>query len=125
MLYARALAEAQERGYAEADPGLDVEGLDSAHKLAVLARLAFADRLFGARAHGGEHAPVLGDPFAVDDVTVPGNDPGPLVGSGEDPVDCRQHPVQAPAGPPVDERRRSHLDGRCHNRRTWFDVEYR
>jgi homoserine dehydrogenase len=41
MLYARALAEAQERGYAEADPRLDVEGLDSAHKLAVLARLAF------------------------------------------------------------------------------------
>jgi homoserine dehydrogenase len=41
MLYGRALAEAQERGYAEADPRLDVEGLDSAHKLAVLARLAF------------------------------------------------------------------------------------
>ena len=41
MLYNRALTEAQERGYAEADPRLDVEGLDSAHKLAVLARLAF------------------------------------------------------------------------------------
>jgi len=41
MLYGRAIAEAQERGYAEADPRLDVEGLDSAHKLAVLARLAF------------------------------------------------------------------------------------
>jgi len=39
--YAAALAEAQQRGYAEADPRLDVEGLDSAHKLAVLARLAF------------------------------------------------------------------------------------
>ena len=39
--YADALAEAQERGYAEADPRLDVEGADSAHKLAVLARLAF------------------------------------------------------------------------------------
>jgi len=39
--YEQALAEAQEAGYAEADPALDVEGLDSAHKLAVLARLAF------------------------------------------------------------------------------------
>lgn len=39
--YEQALAEAQGLGYAEADPLLDVEGLDSAHKLAVLARLAF------------------------------------------------------------------------------------
>ncbi len=39
--YAQALAEAQRAGYAEADPTLDVEGADSAHKLAVLARLAF------------------------------------------------------------------------------------
>jgi homoserine dehydrogenase len=39
--YEDALAEAQRLGYAEADPRLDVEGLDSAHKLAVLARLAF------------------------------------------------------------------------------------
>ena len=36
-----ALKEAQARGYAEADPRLDVEGIDSAHKLAVLSRLAF------------------------------------------------------------------------------------
>ncbi len=41
IAYDRALAEAQQAGYAEADPALDVEGLDSAHKLAVLARLAF------------------------------------------------------------------------------------
>jgi homoserine dehydrogenase len=39
--YEDALAEAQEKGYAEADPALDVEGHDSAHKLAVLARMAF------------------------------------------------------------------------------------
>ncbi|HZR47422.1 MAG TPA: homoserine dehydrogenase [Candidatus Manganitrophaceae bacterium] len=35
------LAEAQRLGYAEADPTLDVEGADSAHKLAVLTNLAF------------------------------------------------------------------------------------
>jgi homoserine dehydrogenase len=35
-----ALAEAQARGYAEADPTLDVEGLDTAHKIAILSALA-------------------------------------------------------------------------------------
>jgi homoserine dehydrogenase len=35
------LKEAQEKGYAEADPGLDVDGHDAAHKLAVLMMLCF------------------------------------------------------------------------------------
>lgn len=35
------LKEAQEKGYAEADPTFDVEGIDAAHKLALLAALAF------------------------------------------------------------------------------------
>ncbi len=35
------LAEAQKRGYAEADPSLDVDGIDTAHKLALLTSLAF------------------------------------------------------------------------------------
>jgi homoserine dehydrogenase len=39
--YAQALHEAQQRGLAEADPTLDVNGADSAHKLAILAQLAF------------------------------------------------------------------------------------
>ncbi|MBS3734179.1 MAG: homoserine dehydrogenase [Phycisphaerae bacterium] len=39
--YADALAEAQRDGLAEADPTLDVSGTDSAHKLAILASLAF------------------------------------------------------------------------------------
>jgi len=39
--YAEALAEAQRLGYAEADPTLDVDGTDSAHKLAILAQIAF------------------------------------------------------------------------------------
>ena len=39
--YAEALAKAQELGYAEADPTLDVDGTDTAHKLAVLAQIAF------------------------------------------------------------------------------------
>jgi homoserine dehydrogenase len=36
-----ALADAQENGFAEADPTLDVEGLDTAHKLAILTSLAY------------------------------------------------------------------------------------
>jgi len=36
-----ALAQAQEKGYAEADPTLDVSGGDSAHKLAILGSIAF------------------------------------------------------------------------------------
>lgn len=36
-----ALAQAQAKGYAEADPALDIEGLDAAHKLILLIRLAY------------------------------------------------------------------------------------
>jgi len=36
-----ALADAQARGYAEADPTFDIEGVDAAHKLTILAALAF------------------------------------------------------------------------------------
>lgn len=36
-----ALREAQQLGYAEADPTLDIEGIDSAHKITILASLAY------------------------------------------------------------------------------------
>jgi homoserine dehydrogenase len=39
--FGRVLAEAQAKGYAEADPTFDVEGIDSAHKLQILATIAF------------------------------------------------------------------------------------
>ncbi len=38
--FADALCEAQEKGYAEKDPTLDIEGMDSAHKLVILSMLA-------------------------------------------------------------------------------------
>ena len=41
LSYETALAKAQEHGFAEADPTLDVNGTDTAHKLAILAQLAF------------------------------------------------------------------------------------
>ncbi len=40
MDFAGALREAQARGFAEADPTLDINGVDAAHKLAILASLA-------------------------------------------------------------------------------------
>ena len=39
--FAEVLAEAQKLGYAEADPSFDIDGVDAAHKLAILASLAF------------------------------------------------------------------------------------
>ncbi len=39
--FADVLKEAQDLGYAEADPTFDIEGVDAAHKLAILASIAF------------------------------------------------------------------------------------
>lgn len=39
--FAEILAEAQEYGYAEADPSFDIDGIDAAHKLAILTSLTF------------------------------------------------------------------------------------
>ncbi|MSR77795.1 MAG: homoserine dehydrogenase [Candidatus Omnitrophica bacterium] len=43
--FKEALAEAQQKGYAEADPALDIEGVDAAHKLAILVRFGFGGRV--------------------------------------------------------------------------------
>ena len=41
LAFDAALADAQARGYAEADPTFDIEGVDAAHKLTILSALAF------------------------------------------------------------------------------------
>ena len=43
--FASALSQAQQLGYAEADPRNDIEGIDSAYKLAILASLAFQSQI--------------------------------------------------------------------------------
>ena len=43
--FAEALKEAQDLGYAEADPALDVNGGDAAHKLAILSSIAFSHQI--------------------------------------------------------------------------------
>lgn len=48
------LREAQALGYAEADPGFDIDGVDAAHKLSILAAIAFGTQpaFGGVAAHG-------------------------------------------------------------------------
>jgi homoserine dehydrogenase len=49
--FAEVLEEAQRLGYAEADPSFDVDGIDAAHKLAILASVAFGTRVDFAAIH--------------------------------------------------------------------------
>ena len=49
--FAEVLADAQKLGYAEADPAFDVDGIDAAHKLAILAALAFGRPVDFAAVH--------------------------------------------------------------------------
>jgi homoserine dehydrogenase len=49
--FATVLAEAQAKGYAEADPTFDIEGVDAAHKLTILSALAFGIPMQFAKAY--------------------------------------------------------------------------
>jgi homoserine dehydrogenase len=49
--FAEVLAEAQKLGYAEADPSFDVDGIDAAHKLAILTSVAFGCEINFAGVH--------------------------------------------------------------------------
>jgi len=60
-----ALQEAQEKGFAEADPTFDIEGIDSAHKIAILTRLAY------------------GTPINFDDINIQG-----ISGITSDDIEC-------------------------------------
>ena len=66
--FAEVLAEAQKLGYAEADPSFDVDGIDAAHKLAILAALAFGRPVeFGAvHVEGIRHISALDIAFATE-----------------------------------------------------------
>ncbi|MBW8297609.1 homoserine dehydrogenase [Sphingopyxis sp.] len=60
--FADALAAAQAEGYAEADPTFDVDGIDAAHKLSILAALCFGTRLdIGAVAADGIRGLIAAD----------------------------------------------------------------
>ncbi|HVA12989.1 MAG TPA: homoserine dehydrogenase [Stellaceae bacterium] len=62
------LTEAQSLGYAEADPSFDIDGIDTAHKLALLAAVAFGSEVDFAGVHveGIRHITALDIAFAQD-----------------------------------------------------------
>ncbi|MBI1774244.1 MAG: homoserine dehydrogenase [Proteobacteria bacterium] len=62
------LAEAQRLGYAEADPSFDIDGVDTAHKLAILTSLAFGCEVDFAHVHveGIRHVSALDIEYATE-----------------------------------------------------------
>ncbi|WP_374450321.1 homoserine dehydrogenase [Stella sp.] len=64
--FAEVLAEAQRLGYAEADPSFDIDGIDTAHKLAVLTATAFGTEVDFAGVHveGIRHVSALDIAYA-------------------------------------------------------------
>ena len=73
--FGAALKEAQDKGYAEADPTLDVNGGDAAHKLTILATLAF-----GAKVHPSQVSMEGIDSVAAIDMEMAGRFGKGLVG---------------------------------------------
>ena len=57
--FAEVLAEAQKLGYAEADPSFDIDGVDAAHKLAILASVGFGRPVDLAGVYTEGHPPRL------------------------------------------------------------------
>jgi homoserine dehydrogenase len=66
--FAAVLKEAQSLGYAEADPSFDIDGVDAAHKLALLAAVAFGSQVnfAGVYVEGIRHITALDIVFAQD-----------------------------------------------------------
>jgi homoserine dehydrogenase len=66
--FADVLGEAQRLGYAEADPSFDIDGVDAAHKLALLAAVAFGTEVdfAGVQVEGIRHVSALDIEFAAE-----------------------------------------------------------
>ncbi|HKF71752.1 MAG TPA: homoserine dehydrogenase, partial [Stellaceae bacterium] len=66
--FAEVLAEAQRLGYAEADPSFDIDGVDAAHKLAILTSVAFGTEVDFAGVHveGIRHVSALDIEYAAE-----------------------------------------------------------
>jgi homoserine dehydrogenase len=97
MEFGAALREAQEQGFAEADPRNDIEGIDAAYKLAILASLAFHARVHPDNVYNEgishlspsdfRYARELG--YVIKLLAI-----GKLIGSG---IELRVHPAMVPA----------------------------
>lgn len=104
--FAEVLKEAQKLGYAEADPSFDVDGVDAAHKLAVLTSLAFNTQVNFSAVHveGIRHVSAIDIAFAKEF----GYRIKLLAIARRTPrgIEQRVHPCMVPADTPI-----AHVDG--------------
>ena len=99
--FAAVLKEAQALGYAEADPSFDVDGIDAAHKLALLASVAFGSQVdfAGVYVEGICHITALDIAFAQDlgyRIKLVG-----LARPTEHGLEQRVHPCMVPLSAPL------------------------
>jgi homoserine dehydrogenase len=104
------LKEAQAHGYAEADPTLDIEGMDSAHKLQILVALAFrtfidlkhihTEGITRITAQDIEYARELGYRIKLLAIAK-ATDPTGASGAAGGGVEVRVHPTMIPAASPL------------------------
>ncbi len=100
------LAEAQKLGYAEADPTFDVDGIDAAHKLALLASVAFGTEVDFNAVHveGIRHVSAEDIAFAEElgyRIKLLG-----IAAATEDGIEQRVHPCMVPLTAPL-----AHVEG--------------
>jgi homoserine dehydrogenase len=99
--FAEALSEAQKLGYAEADPSFDVDGIDAAHKLAILAALAFGRPVdFGAVHVEGIRSISALDIKLAEELGYRIKLLG-IAQRGEQGVETRVHPCMVPIAHPI------------------------
>jgi homoserine dehydrogenase len=99
--FADVLADAQKLGYAEADPSFDVDGIDAAHKLSILAALAFGRPVAFADVHveGIRHVSALDIAFAGElgyRIKLLG-----IARRTEAGIEARVHPCMVPQSAPI------------------------
>ncbi|MEW5423124.1 homoserine dehydrogenase [Amorphus sp. 3PC139-8] len=94
--FATCLREAQRLGYAEADPTFDIDGFDSAHKLAILTSLAFGTEVDGEAVYvEGIRSIEPADLQAADELGFRIKLLGVALQAG-DGIECRVHPTMVP-----------------------------
>ena len=104
--FAAVLADAQAHGYAEADPSFDIDGVDTAHKLAILAAIAFGRQIDFATVHveGIRRVSALDITFAEElgyRIKLLG-----IARATEAGIETRVHPAMVPLASPL-----AHVDG--------------
>jgi homoserine dehydrogenase len=99
--YDAALVEAQELGYAEADPTADVDGLDAAAKIAILASIAFNSRVTVNQVPTEGIRGITPEDIAYADEMGYAIKLLAIANRTEDGIDVRVHPTMVPAEHPL------------------------